>query len=139
MCVHYPYICYTSRHNLSEFEKTIMPLRKSTKTPRLGQNTAPKRAISRLRATRADRIDVRITPETKALLVRAATLRGSNLTTFMLESAQERAVELIERYERLSLTNRDRDTLLSALDHPPAPAPALRKAFQKYARPSSGD
>lgn len=112
-----------------------MPLRKTTKTLRPRQNTAPKRAISRASmTTRADRIDVRITPETKALLVRAATLRGSNLTTFMLESAQERAVELIERYERLSLTNRDRDTLLSALDHPPAPAPALRKAFQKYAR-----
>lgn len=114
-----------------------MSLRKTTKTVRPRQSTAPKRAVSRSSmTTRADRIDVRISPETKALLVRAATLRGSNLTTFMLESAHERAVELIERYERLSLTNRDRDTLLSALDSPAAPTPALRKAFKKYSTPT---
>lgn len=95
--------------------------------------TVPKRATSRTAAARGNRVDFRVSPETKDLLVRAATLRGSNLTAFVLESAQERAVELIEQYERLRLTDRDRDRLLEALEHRPAPADALRRAFRKYA------
>ena len=84
-------------------------------------------------ATRDERIDFRVSPATKELLARAAALRGSNLTGFVLESAQERAVELIEQYERLKLTNRDRDRLLAALAAPPRPVAALRKLFGKQA------
>lgn len=82
---------------------------------------------------RGDRIDFRVNPETKELLVRAAALHGTSLTAFVLESAQERAVDLIERYERLRLTDRDRDRLLDALEQPVAPTEALRRAFQKFA------
>lgn len=91
------------------------------------------RAPTRRAATRDERIDFRVSPRTKDLLVRAAALRGSNLTAFVLESAQERAVELIEQYERLTLSNRDRDRLLAALDAPPRPVAALRRLFEKQA------
>lgn len=91
------------------------------------------RPVTRRAATRDERIDFRVNPATKDLLVRAAALRGSNLTTFVLESAQERAVELIEQYERLKLTDRDRDRLLAALAEPPQPVAALRKLFEKQA------
>ena len=110
-----------------------MTARKATKprqTRTVHKGTASRAVVT---ISRGDRIDFRVNPETKELLVRAATLRGSNLTAFVLESAQERAVELIERYERLRLTDRDRDRLLEAFDHPPAPSEALRKAFHKYA------
>lgn len=90
-------------------------------------------AVARRASTRGERIDFRVNPGTKDLLVRAAALRGSNLTSFVLESAQERAAELIEQYERLKLTNRDRDRLLDALAGPPRPVAALRKLFQKRA------
>lgn len=90
------------------------------------------RTVSARRApARGERIDFRVNPGTKDILVRAAALRGSNLTSFVLESAQERAVELIEQYERLKLTNRDRDRLLGALAEPPRPVAALRKLFAK--------
>ncbi|OGI40407.1 MAG: hypothetical protein A2140_05290 [Candidatus Muproteobacteria bacterium RBG_16_62_13] len=88
-------------------------------------------AVARRASTRGERIDFRVDPGTKALLVRAAALRGSNLTAFVLESAQERAVELIEQYERLKLTNRDR--LLGALAEPPRPVATLRQLFGKRA------
>ena len=90
-------------------------------------------AVARRASTRGERIGFRVNPGTKDLLVRAATLRGSNLTAFVLESAQERAVELIEQYERLNLTNRDRGRLLGALAEPPRPVAALRKLFGKRA------
>ena len=88
-------------------------------------------AVARRASTRGERIGFRVNPGTKALLVRAAALRGSNLTAFVLESAQERAVELIEQYERLKLTNRDR--LLGALAEPPRPVATLRQLFGKRA------
>lgn len=90
-------------------------------------------ATARRTPTRDERIDFRVNPGTKDLLVRAAALRGSNLTSFVLESAQERAVELIEQYERLKLTNRDRNRLFGALAEPPRPVAALRKLFEKRA------
>jgi uncharacterized protein (DUF1778 family) len=107
-----------------------MTTRKATKHPPTRPDS---KKVAEKATARGDRIDFRVNPKTKDLLVRAATLRGSNLTAFVLESAQERAVELIERYEQLRLTNRDRDRLLAALDQPPAPAEALRQAFRKYA------
>lgn len=81
---------------------------------------------------REERIEFRVRPETKDLLIRASELIGGNLTAFVLESAQQRAVEVIERYERLRLTDNDRDRLLAALEKPPAPAATLRKAFHKH-------
>lgn len=99
-----------------------MTARKTSRTP----------TIRRV-AVRDERIAFRVSPATKELLVRAAALRGSNLTGFVLESAQERAVELIEQYERLRLTNCDRDRLLAALTKPPRRVAALRKLFEKQA------
>lgn len=93
----------------------------------------PPRSSPRRASVREERIDFRVSPNTKDLLVRAAALRGSNLTAFVLESAQERAVELIEQYERLKLTSRDRDRLLAALAEPPRPVAALRRLFGKQA------
>lgn len=106
-------------------------MRKATaKTPRA---PAAPRAVRSARPSmaREGRIDFRVSPETKDLLVRAASLRGSNLTAFVLESAQERAVALIERHDRLRLTDRDRDKFLRILDNPPAPTAALRRALAR--------
>ncbi len=87
------------------------------------------RSTARRASARGGRIDFRMSPNTKDLLVRAAALRGTNLTSFVLESAQERAAEPIERHERLKLTNRDRDRLLAALAEPPRAVAALRRLF----------
>ncbi len=87
-------------------------------------------------STATERIDVRVSPEAKKLLMRATELLGSNLTAFVLESAQERAAAVIERYERLRLSDRDRDKLLAALENPPAPTKKLLKALQASAPPA---
>ena len=40
------------------------------------------------RALKADRLEARVTPEQKQLIVRAAALRGSSVTEFIVASAQ---------------------------------------------------
>lgn len=83
--------------------------------------------------TRDQRIDCRVSTDSKRLFARAAELSGSNLTTFVIEAARERAIRLIEEHERLVLNNESRNVFMSALANPPAPNAALRSAAEKYA------
>ncbi|HEX7043577.1 MAG TPA: DUF1778 domain-containing protein [Burkholderiales bacterium] len=121
------------------------------RTPRSRQDQADRRPAGKVAGTgrgrrlprkqrpktvATERIDVRVSPEAKKLLIRATELLGSNLTAFVLESAQERAAAVVERYERLHLSDRDRDRLLDALDNPPPPSERLLKALRAAATPS---
>ena len=88
---------------------------------------------ARARATRSERIDLRINAETKALLTHAFELAGySSLTSFVIATAKERAQRVIEEHNQFSLSNRDRDIFMDALANPPAPNRALRNAARKY-------
>ena len=83
--------------------------------------------------SRDERIDCRVSSDSKSLFSRAAELCGVTLTSFMIESARERAIRLIDEHERLVLINEARDVFLNALSHPPAPNANLRSAAEKYA------
>lgn len=83
--------------------------------------------------SRDERIDCRVSSDSKSLFTRAAELCGVTLTSFMVESARERAIRLIVEHERLVLNNEARDVFLSALSHPPAPNASLRAAVEKFA------
>ena len=85
------------------------------------------------RQPRSERIDLRVNAETKALLSRAYELAGySNLTSFVIATASERAQRVIEEHNQFTLSNRDRDIFLAALENPPEPDKALRDAARKY-------
>ncbi len=81
---------------------------------------------------RSERIDCRVTSDSKSLFARAAELCGVNLSAFMIESARERAIRLINEHERLVLGNTARDVFMNALQNPPTPNAALRAAADKY-------
>lgn len=76
-------------------------------------------------ATESARINLRTSPEAKALIERAAALMGSTVSSFMLQNAYEAASRLIAQQEVLTLSDRDRNAFLLALDNPPEPTPAL--------------
>jgi len=80
-----------------------------------------------------ERIDCRVTSDSKSLFARAAKLSGSNLTSFVIEAARERAIRIIDEHERLVLNNEARDVFMNALTNPPAPNASLRAAADKYA------
>lgn len=83
--------------------------------------------------SRDERIECRVTSDSKSLFARAAELCGVNLTAFMIESARERAIRLIDEHDRLVLNDEARDVFMNALTNPPAPNAALRAAAKKYA------
>lgn len=66
------------------------------------------------------------------MLMRAAALRNTDLTDFVLQSALREAESVIEEAERITLSERDSLTVLKLLEKPPPPNARLRKAFASY-------
>ncbi|NDP39135.1 MAG: DUF1778 domain-containing protein [Rhodoferax sp.] len=71
------------------------------------------------------RINLRTSPEAKALIERAAALMGSTVSSFMLQNAYEAASRVLAQQEIITLSDRDRDAFLKALDNPSEPTQAL--------------
>lgn len=75
--------------------------------------------------TESARINLRVSPSAKALIERAAAIMGSTVSGFMLQNIYETASKVVAQYETMTLSNRDRDAFLSALDNPAEPTQAL--------------
>lgn len=110
-----------------------MPIKTtSSKKPENGQ-------MNRHRNQKSVRIEVRITPEAKELIERAAVLTGQSLTDFTVSNLTETALATIERHKRVILSDRDRDLFLAALDRPAKPLPALKKASLRHSEVIEGN
>lgn len=81
-----------------------------------------------------DRITARIPHANRVLIERAAAIYGATLNQFVVQSALDRAGEILQREEILRLTEKDARTFLDALENPPAPASALIEAMQAHSR-----
>ena len=73
-----------------------------------------------------DIIQIRAPSETKALLNRAAQLRGQKLSEFMLESARRQAEEAILDQRVFFLDAKSHEAFLAEIDTPAKPNAALR-------------
>ena len=74
------------------------------------------------------RVELRLKPEDKAVLARAAALERLDLTSFILGAALPRAKAVITESEKLSLSERDSLRVLDLLEHPPEPTARLIRA-----------
>jgi uncharacterized protein (DUF1778 family) len=83
-------------------------------------------------ALRAERVEIRMTPVQKENIERAATLRGTSVTDFILNEVQPAAAATIEEFELLQLRNEDRRVFVEALLHPPEPNEALKTAVARH-------
>lgn len=84
--------------------------------------------------TKTDRIEMRLTPEQKELLERAAAISGQAVTGFALSHLLDTARDVIERHQRTTLSLRDGRRFLEILETDAAPAPALVAAARRRAR-----
>ncbi|MCY4169327.1 MAG: DUF1778 domain-containing protein [Rhodobacter sp.] len=79
-----------------------------------------------------DRIEMRVRPSDRKRMERAAELTGVRLATFVRASAARGAERVLSGYQATALSERDRRTLLEALDNPPPPTGAARDAVRAY-------
>jgi len=82
------------------------------------------------------RIELRIDAAAKAKLARAAALQHIDLTAFILRAALPAAENVIERAERITLSERDSQRVLELLENPPPPNTKLRRAAAVFAKRS---
>jgi len=74
------------------------------------------------------RIELRLRPEDKARLSRAAGLKRLDLTSYILSAVLPKADADIAEAERLVLSERDSLRVLSLLETPPPPSEKLVRA-----------
>jgi uncharacterized protein (DUF1778 family) len=75
-------------------------------------------------------LNIRIKPEERGLIDRAAKARGKNRTEFVLEAARIAAEEAILDQAVISVTPEAYQAFLDQLDLPPEPNERLRKTLQ---------
>ncbi|NEQ98876.1 MAG: DUF1778 domain-containing protein [Cyanothece sp. SIO2G6] len=78
------------------------------------------------------RLEARITPETKALFQKAASLEGRTLTDFVVASVQAEANRVIQKHQILKLSVDDSEAFVDALLNPPEPNDSLKAAALRY-------
>lgn len=88
----------------------------------------------RSNTARIERLEARVSRETKALCQKAARIQGSSLTDFVVNSTVEAAKRIIRENEFIELTYRDRKAFVEALLNPPSPNTKLRKAVERHSQ-----
>lgn len=82
---------------------------------------------------REDRIELRATKEEKRLLATAAAYERLDVTSFIMRNVLPAAREVVERAERVVLSERDTLRVLELLENPPQPTAALMAAARRRA------
>lgn len=78
--------------------------------------------------TDSGRVELRLRPEDKATLTRAASLKRLDLTGYILRNMLPKAQADIAEAERLQLSERDSLRVLALLENPPAAPERLVRA-----------
>ena len=78
------------------------------------------------------RLDFRLQSEHKALIERAASVRGQTVTQFAIATLVKAAHESIQQASLTELSARDRDVFLETLDSTAEPNAALKRAAKRY-------
>ena len=82
------------------------------------------------RRPRRDTLNVRITPDERGLIDRAAELTGKTRTDFVLEAARRAAVDTLTERTLFSVDAETHARFAAALDSPPHPNGKLRRTMQ---------
>jgi len=85
-------------------------------------------------ALKSERIELRTNTEVKSVIERAAQIRHTTISAYLLDSALKKAKEDIRDTETLILGEADRELFFSALEKPPEPNAALRKLLSDSSR-----
>ena len=83
-------------------------------------------------ARASERIDIRLRPEQKIFIEKAAHIKGLTLTDFIIQNALEIAKQAIREYEIWTLERPDAELFAAALTNPPSLGPQLTQAAKRY-------
>lgn len=84
-----------------------------------------------LPGTEGARINLRASPEAKALIERAAALLGTTVSAFMLQHAYEAARQVVAANDSLILSQQAFEAFVAAGENPPEPNAELRRLLAR--------
>ncbi len=79
-----------------------------------------------------ERITARVSEQIKETLIAAADLTGTTLNQFLVQSALEKAENIIEKDKLIHLSNKDAQLFFDMLENPPEPNSKLKNAVKSY-------
>jgi len=79
---------------------------------------------------REDRLEVRLTPEAKSILKRAASVERKTVSAFILDKGLSAAAETLADRRELSLSAKQYGAFVAALDAPPKSRRRLEKLLR---------
>lgn len=77
--------------------------------------------------TESARINLRTSPQAKALIERAAALTGATVSSFISQTMFEASARIVNQVETITLSQEAFKAFSDACDNPPAPTTALIK------------
>ena len=81
-----------------------------------------------------DRIVARIPRSNRVIIEKAAAVYGATVNQFIVQTALDRATEILQREAVLKLSEKDARLFLDALDNPPPPNRKLVEAMHQHER-----
>jgi len=84
-------------------------------------------------STTRSTLNLRIKPEVRGLLDRAAAAQEKTLTDFVVDAARQAAVDALTERTLFSVDQDRFDAFVAALDAPPKPSAALCRTMQRRA------
>lgn len=83
-------------------------------------------------STATERIEVRLTPEDKDLLLEAARISHESTSKFVVRVAREAAEEVVEREQTTTVPAAFFDAMVESLEEPAQPIEELASAVRKH-------
>lgn len=77
------------------------------------------------------RINLRTSPQAKALIERAAALTGATVSSFISQTMFEASSRIVNQVEQITLSQAAFEAFIEACEHPPEPTEALIKLMAK--------
>jgi len=78
-----------------------------------------------------ERVDFRVTPEDKEMLVRAAAAERTSVSSFLRRAARKMAAEVIEREQWITVSNQATEAFMEGVSRPHKPNAALQRALNR--------
>lgn len=86
--------------------------------------------MTAVRRSNRESLNIRIKPEERGLIDRAAQARGQNRTDFILDAARKAAEETLLDRSLITVSPKAYAEFLARLDAPPAPNERLRRTLR---------
>lgn len=83
---------------------------------------------------KSERIEARVEPDVRELIMDAADLEGCSVSEFLVASAKERAEKTLHRTRVIRLTEESQIRFAELILDPPQPNEAMKEAMTEYDR-----